>query len=152
MPFVVGGGIKDIGTVRKLLAAGAEKVIINTRALLDPDFIKEAVEEFGSSTITVCLDVKRNLWGKKQICIGRGKEVVKGDINEIAQKFESLGAGELIIQSVDRDGMMNGYDIDLVKEISMAVEIPVIALGRGRRNLRSAQCVSTRICQWFSCW
>jgi imidazole glycerol-phosphate synthase subunit HisF len=129
MPFAVGGGIKTIQDIRSILENGAEKVVINTAAYENPEFIKEAVESFGSSTIVVCIDVKKNFYAKYQLVYKHGEKKVKEDPVEFAKKMEEFGAGEIIIQSVDRDGTYEGYDIDLIKLISKAVTIPVVALG-----------------------
>jgi cyclase len=129
MPFAVGGGIKTIQDIRSILENGAEKVVINTVAYENPEFIKEAVNSFGSSTIVVCLDVKKNFFEKPQLVYKQGTKKVKEDIVEFAQRMEEYGAGEIVIQSVDRDGTYEGYDIELIKRISRAVTIPVVALG-----------------------
>lgn len=132
MPFGVGGGIKSIQDIRKILENGAEKVVLNTVACEDSNFIKEAADTFGSSTIVVCLDVKKNLFGKYEIVYMNAKKKLKENVVEFAQKLADYGAGELIIQSVDRDGTYSGYDIELIKKISEAVTIPVVALGGAR--------------------
>jgi cyclase len=129
MPFAAGGGIKTLGQIRAIIGAGAEKVIINSKAANEPDFIRSASETFGSSTIVVCIDIKKKLFGKKQTWIFGGKKATGNDPVEFAQLMEEKGAGEIIIQSIDRDGTMNGYDIPLVRKISEAVKIPIIALG-----------------------
>lgn len=129
MPFAAGGGITTLEHIKTILAAGAEKVVINSKAVREPDFIRVAAETFGSSTIVVCIDVKKNIFGKEQTWIlsrnkPRGIEPVA-----FSQIMEEYGAGEIIIQSIDRDGTMNGYDIPLIRKISEAVKIPVVALG-----------------------
>jgi len=129
MPFSVGGGISKMEHIRSIVAAGAEKVIITTAALKDPQFIEEAVKTFGSSTISVCIDVKKKLLGGLKVYDHIKSKTTDIDPIIFAQKMEQLGAGELIIQSVDRDGMMSGYDIQLISSISQAVRIPVVALG-----------------------
>jgi cyclase len=129
MPFGVGGGIKTIEDIRKIIGAGAEKVIINSYAAENPDFIHEASETFGSSTIVVCIDVKKNFWGRELTWTMNGKKSTGYSPVEFAGMMQKKGAGEIIIQSIERDGMMNGYDLDLVKRISEAVTIPVVALG-----------------------
>lgn len=129
MPFIVGGGIKSLDTIQNILSAGAEKVIIGSYAIENPDFIKEAVDEFGSSTVTVCLDVKKNLLGKKHLRVLSGSKSTSQDPRSFALKMESMGAGELVIQSMDRDGTMDGYDLDLISDMAKAVTIPIIALG-----------------------
>lgn len=134
MPFAVGGGIKTIADIRAIIAAGAEKVIINTTAAQHPDFIQEATNTFGSSTIVVCMDVKKKFLGKKQTWILGGTEATGYSPIDFAKLMEEKGAGELIIQSIENDGMMQGYDLDLIQMISEAVTIPVVALG-GAGNL-----------------
>lgn len=129
MPFAVGGGIRTIQDIRSILENGAEKVVLNTVAFENPGFIKEAVDAFGSSTIVVCLDVKKNYFGKSQIVYTQASKKTKEDPVEFAKKMEEFGAGEIIIQSVDRDGTYLGYDIELIKLISKVVSIPVVALG-----------------------
>jgi imidazole glycerol-phosphate synthase subunit HisF len=129
MPFAVGGGIRSLRQIKDILHAGAEKVVINTEAMLNPDFIRQASETFGSSTITVCIDVKKNLFGKEQTWIVAGLKPTSKSPVEFALEMEKQGAGELIIQSIESDGLMKGYDISLIKKISEAVTIPVVALG-----------------------
>ena len=129
MPFAVGGGIKTIENIREVLNHGAEKVIINSAAYNNPDFIKRAADSFGSSTITVCIDIKKSLFGKEKIYAAQsGKEIHEEPVL-FAQKMEEYGAGEIIIQSIDKDGTYEGYDLELTKKISAALTIPVIALG-----------------------
>ena len=135
MPFAVGGGITTLEQIKAIIAAGAEKVVINTNAALDPDFIRSASETFGSSTIVVCIDVKKKLFDKEQTWIFGGKKATGIEPQEFAQQVEDKGAGEIIIQSIDRDGTMTGYDIPLVRKISEVVKIPVVALG-GAGNIR----------------
>jgi imidazole glycerol-phosphate synthase subunit HisF len=134
MPFAVGGGIRTIEDIRNIIGAGAEKVIINSFAAEDPDFIQKASETFGSSCIVVCIDVKKKMFSGMQTWIYNGSRSTGRNPVNIAKLMEEKGAGEIIIQSIEKDGMMNGYDIDLIRTISEAVSIPVIALG-GARNL-----------------
>lgn len=134
MPFAVGGGIKSIQDIRDIINAGAEKVIINTAAALNPDFISEASNAFGSSTIVVCIDVKNTLFKKNQTWIQNGTKATGFNVVDFAKLMEEKGAGELIIQSIERDGMMNGYDIELIRKIAESVTIPIVALG-GAGNL-----------------
>jgi len=129
MPFAVGGGISTIKEIQAIIAAGAEKVIINTAAGLNPDFISEAANTFGSTTIVVCIDIKKSIFGKERIWIKSGRKAIQHDPVEYAKLIALKGAGEIIVQSIDRDGMMNGYDIDMLTKISKAVAIPVVALG-----------------------
>jgi imidazole glycerol-phosphate synthase subunit HisF len=129
MPFGVGGGIRSLDDVRSIIAAGAEKVVINTHAGMDPDLIRRAADEFGSTTIVVCIDVKKTFFGGQRVYIDAGNTSTKFAPVEFAGLMEANGAGELIVQSIDRDGTMQGYDIDLISEVSRAVTIPVVALG-----------------------
>ena len=131
MPFSAGGGIKTLEQIKAIIAAGAEKVVINTKAAIDPDFIRAASETFGSSTIVVCIDVKKKFMGKEQTWILNGSKSTGMAPEEFAKQMEERGAGEIIIQSIERDGSMQGYDIVLIRKISEAVKIPVIALGGG---------------------
>ena len=134
MPFAVGGGIRTIQNIQDIIGAGAEKVVINTFAAENPYFIKEASDTFGSSTITVCIDVKKKLFGKVQTWIVSGTKSTGYSPVEFTKLMEEKGAGEIIIQSIEKDGMMKGYDIELIKNISESVTIPVVALG-GAGNL-----------------
>lgn len=134
MPFSVGGGIRSIKEIRQIIGAGAEKVVLNTIAAENPGFIKEASEEFGSSTIVVSIDVKKNFFGKELTYIYSGKKATSYDPVSFARLMEDLGAGEIIINSIENDGMMHGYDISLIRRISEAVRIPVVALGGAGSN------------------
>ena len=134
MPFAVGGGIRSLEDIQKVTATGAEKVIIGTAAVRQPEFIKEAAANFGSSTIAVCIDVKKTFWGKEKVFTLNGSQASDYAVEDFARLMEDKGAGEIVIQSVEKDGMMQGYDLDLIKRISSAVQIPVIALG-GAGNL-----------------
>jgi imidazole glycerol-phosphate synthase subunit HisF len=129
MPFAVGGGITTIKQIQDIISAGAEKVIINTQAAVDPSFIREAANTFGSSTIVVCMDIKKKFLGKIQTWILAGEKATGLNPIDFAKLMEEKGAGEIIVQSIERDGMMQGYDIELIKSISEAVSIPVVALG-----------------------
>jgi cyclase len=129
MPFAVGGGIRAVENIRDILKAGAEKVIISAFAVEQPNFIEQAAFEFGSSTIAVCMDVKKNLWGKYKMYINNGSHSTDWELVAFAKKMEACGAGEIIINSIDQDGTMAGYDIPMIRSISEAVTIPVVALG-----------------------
>lgn len=133
MPFSVGGGIRTPEDIRKILEAGAEKVILNTIAGENPAFVTEAADTFGSSTITICIDVKKDFLGKEKVWIKAGSKSLPPNPVQYARQMEKLGAGELIIQSIDRDGTMTGYDVNLIKKIAESVSIPVISLGGAGR-------------------
>ncbi len=129
MPFSVGGGINSLQKIYERLKNGAEKVIINSAALSNIDFIKEASENFGSSTITVCADIKKNLLGKYQVFSHKEGKTLSITYIDYIKKIEDAGAGEIIIQSVDSDGVMKGYDLKLYEGLSKEVNIPIVALG-----------------------
>lgn len=129
MPFSVGGGIRSVENIREVINAGAEKAIINSFAAEKPDFIREATDTFGSSTIAVCMDVKKKFLGGQETWILNGTKSTGYSPIEFAKLMEQKGAGELIVQSIDQDGTMNGYDIELIKKVADAVTIPVVALG-----------------------
>jgi cyclase len=129
MPFCYGGGIKTVAQIRKIIASGAEKVAINSAAFLNPSLIKEAAEIFGNSTIVVSIDYKKNLFGKQMVYINGGKKSTKKDPVSYAVEMERLGAGELFFNSIERDGSMIGYDLEMIKKVTDAVSIPVIVCG-----------------------
>lgn len=134
MPLTVGGGIQDLDDIRDLLNAGADKVSINTAAVKDPLFVQKAAERFGSQCIVVAIDAKRAVQDKDQqqkwgVFIHGGRTPTGIDAIQWAKKMESLGAGEILLTSMDRDGTKDGYDLELTREISRAVTIPVIASG-----------------------
>lgn len=129
MPFAVGGGITNIEQIQQLISAGAEKVVINTSCIKTPGLISEASRQFGNQSIVAALDIKRNLLGKYKIYINAGSNQVDIDLEKYIRILVDLGAGELFINSIDRDGTMSGYDLELVKYISEIVRIPVIACG-----------------------
>ena len=128
MPLAYGGAVSTLEDIRKLISLGIEKVSINSNAV-DLDFIKDATEVFGSSTIVVSMDVKKNFWGKYEVFTKGGTENTKKDALKYAEEICKAGAGELIVNSIDRDGMMHGYDLELIKNISNEIDIPVIACG-----------------------
>lgn len=129
MPFSVGGGVRTITDIRKLIQSGAERVIIGTEAVNRPEFIREATEEFGSSSITVCMDVKKQLLGTNRVWTLNGSRASSYAPVDFAKLMMAMGAGEIIVQSIALDGTMKGYDLSLVRSISEAVTIPVVALG-----------------------
>lgn len=129
MPLAYGGGITSIEEIRALQRIGVEKVAINSAAFRDPNLIKAAVDILGSSSIVVGIDVKRTLLGKHEVWIDGGRINTKADPVEYAQRLNSFGVGEILVNSIDRDGTMSGYDVPLVKKISDSVSTPVIACG-----------------------
>jgi len=128
IPFTVGGGINTVETMRELLAAGADKISINTAAIKNPDLIRQGAEKFGSQCIVVAIDAKAkgDSW---EVYTHGGRNPVGLDAVEWAIKAEKLGAGEILLTSMDRDGTKDGYDLKLTRMIADAVKIPVIASG-----------------------
>lgn len=128
MPLSYGGGITNIEQIRKLLAIGYEKVVINSALVDNPDLIKEAAELYGSQSVVASIDAKKTATGY-EVYVEDGTR--KTDLNpeELAKKALELGAGEIIINSIDNDGIMQGYDLQLVKSIADTVDIPVTAIG-----------------------
>ncbi len=128
VPITIGGKIRTIEDIRMRLRSGADKIAINTKALDDVNFITQAAKEFGSQCIVVSIDVKF-IDGKHVVMRDGGKVSTGLDPVEWAKKVEAAGAGEILLNSVNRDGMRQGYDIELLKKVSEAIKIPVIALG-----------------------
>ena len=129
VPLTVGGGIRSIQDIRKLLLAGADKVSINTAAIKNPDLIKESANKFGSQCIVVAIDAKKakdNTW---EVFTHGGREPTQLNALEFAKLAQENGAGEILLTSMDRDGTKEGYDIELTKKISSSLNIPVIASG-----------------------
>jgi cyclase len=129
MPLTVGGGIRDIEDIRNLLNAGADKVSINTAAVNKPDFVGEAAEMFGSQCIVVAVDAKRTGNGGWEVYTHGGRRPTGIDALEWAKKMEEMGAGEILLTSMDCDGTKNGYDIELTRAVSDLTGIPIIASG-----------------------
>lgn len=141
MPLSYGGGITNIEQIRELLAIGYEKVVINTGLIKNPNLITEAAKLFGSQSIVVSIDAKKTNKGY-ECAVVDGHELVNITPIELAKKAENLGAGEIIINSIDQDGMMHGYDIELVKNVVDSVNIPVTAIGgaSGIDDLKKVLC------------
>ncbi len=129
MPIGYGGGIKDLDDIRKIFATGVEKVIINTNAVEDSSFIEKASGLFGSQSIVVSIDAKKNPFGEYRIFTHSGTRETKIHPIQHALHMQEMGAGEILLNSIDRDGTMLGYDLRLVKSVSDALSIPVIACG-----------------------
>ena len=133
MPVAVGGGIQTIRQIKDIINAGAEKVVINAAAIRNPGFIKAASEEFGSSTIVVAIDVKKKFLGRRQVYTEGGSRATGLDPVQWAQEMEANGAGELLVTSIEHDGLMQGYDLPLISSLAAAVDIPVVAAGGAGR-------------------
>jgi len=129
VPLTVGGWIKSIEDITYILKIGADKVSINTEAVKNPQFIKESSDRFGSQCIVVSIDVKINNLNEYKVYIDRGRKSTNLDPVNWAKTVEKNGAGEIFLTSIDRDGTKQGYDLDLVKQVSESVGIPVVAFG-----------------------
>jgi len=129
MPLTVGGGVRKVEDIRKLLLAGADKVSINTAAVHRPKFVREAAEKFGAQCIVVAIDAKSTGPYKWEIFTHGGREPTGIDAIEWSKRMANLGAGEILLTSMDRDGTRSGFDIDLTRTLADAVTIPVIASG-----------------------
>ncbi|MBE0466563.1 MAG: imidazole glycerol phosphate synthase subunit HisF [Candidatus Desulforudis sp.] len=129
IPFAVGGGIRTVEDIREILKAGADKVSMNTAAVKNPDLIAEGAEKFGTQCIVVAIDAKRVEPGKWEVYVNGGRAPTGIDALEWARRVEALGAGEILLTSMDRDGTKDGYDIPLTRAVADAVRIPVIASG-----------------------
>lgn len=133
MPVAYGGGVRTVEDVRALISVGVEKVVIATAAAGDPDFVSRAAAACGSQSVVVCLDVKRKLFGHHEVYTHSGRRGTGRDPVTFARRMEELGAGELVVNAIDRDGTMAGYDLELLKSVTGAVQIPVIACGGAGR-------------------
>jgi cyclase len=128
IPFCVGGGIRNIDTIRKLLRAGADKVSICTAAFEDPDFIRQAVKIFGSQCIVVCVDFKK-IDNEFIVYTHSGTKETGSNVIDYIKELNELNVGEIMLNSIDRDGMMVGYELEIVKKVVKMTSIPVISLG-----------------------
>ena len=130
MPVTVGGGVRTLDDIRALLNAGADKVSINTTAVQQPEFVREAAQRFGTQCIVVAIDAKRQeAGGQWQVYTHGGRKATGLDAVEWAQRMEGYGAGEILLTSMDQDGRQNGYDLALTAAVSARLSIPVIASG-----------------------
>lgn len=129
MPLGYGGGVRDLEDIRTLFHMGIEKVAINSYALENPDFVSKAADRFGSQSIIVSMDVKKSMWGKFELYTRGGRQRMKMDPVDGARLMEKHGAGEIFLNSIDKDGTMQGYDLELIKKVSGAVRVPVVACG-----------------------
>ena len=129
MPLTVGGGVRPLDDIRNLLLAGADKVSINTAAVTRPEFVAEAAEKFGSQCIVAAIDAKMAPSGRYEIFTHGGRNETGIDAIEHARKLVGFGAGEVLLTSMDRDGVKSGYDLNLTRAVADAVPVPVIASG-----------------------
>lgn len=135
MPLGYGGGINSVEQARRILALGVEKIILNSALFSSKELITEIANEVGAQSVVACLDVKKNIWGNYECFAFSGKRSFKRKPHDLAKEFETLGAGEIIINSIDRDGTFEGYDLKLIKSVSQVTNVPLVALG-GARDLR----------------
>ncbi|MDP3554298.1 imidazole glycerol phosphate synthase subunit HisF [Methylocystis sp.] len=129
MPLTVGGGVRTLDDIRNLLLAGADKVSINSAAVANPGFVREASEKFGAQCIVVAIDAKRAAEGRWEIFTHGGRRATGIDAVQFARDVSELGAGEILLTSMDRDGTKSGFDIALTRAVADAVQVPVIASG-----------------------
>ncbi len=130
MPFAYGGGIKSMNDINRLFSLGVEKIIIGEAALIESSLVQKAVEQYGSQSIVAIMDVKTQWWSnKKYVYTRKGKQNTYKSPIEYAKYLESLGVGEIIMQTIDLEGSRNGYDVDLIRHVSNELNIPLIALG-----------------------
>jgi len=129
MPICYGGGVHSLEDMRRLYYLGIEKVSLSSSALANPQLVYTAASEFGNQAVVVTLDVKKNFFGKYTVRTNRGKSDTKRSPVDVAREMERAGAGEILLYSIDRDGTWSGYDLPLIKEVSRAVSIPVVACG-----------------------
>ncbi|WP_127519555.1 AglZ/HisF2 family acetamidino modification protein [Mesorhizobium sp. Z1-4] len=142
MPLSYGGGVKSVEMVRELVAIGIEKIVVNSAAWTDKGLITRIADHFGSSTVVGSIDVKRNWRGKEQVMIRGGQEKIALAPVDWALEMERRGVGEIMINAIDRDGEMTGYDLDLVRSVAGAVSVPVIAAG-GASSISDLQAAVT---------
>jgi cyclase len=129
MPFGYGGGVRTLDQLKRLLSIGIEKVILNTAALENPGFVEDCARVAGSSSVVVSIDVAKGFFGRRDIRVAGGSRRVPGKPDEVAAEMERRGAGEILLNSIDRDGTGKGYDLELVGQVSRAVGVPVVACG-----------------------
>ncbi len=141
MPLSYGGGVARLDDAREVLQLGFEKVIIGTAAVENPDLVNHAAEEFGAQSVVVSIDVRKRLFGRYEVCVAGGRRKTGREPVAHAVEMARRGAGEILLTSVDRDGTMSGYDLELIRQVSDAVDIPVIASGGAGNVEHFAQAV-----------
>jgi cyclase len=129
MPLTVGGGVRTIEDIRRLLLAGADKVSINSAAVARPDFVREAAEKYGDQCIVVAIDARRTRPGQWEVFTHGGRKGTGLDAVDWARRMTDHGAGEILLTSMDRDGTKSGFDLELTRAVSDAVPVPVVASG-----------------------
>ncbi len=129
MPFAYGGGVQTFEQAAKIFTIGAEKVAINTAAASNPTLLSRVADKFGSQAVVASIDAKKDFFGRYKVVTHGARTATGKDVVEQAQLVEKMGAGEILLTSVDRDGTFEGYDIELIRRVTRAVHIPVIAAG-----------------------
>ena len=129
MPLAYGGGIRTVEEARRIFKLGVEKVVLNTTAWREPAILRHASREFGAQAVVASIDVRRRLFGRYEVFVEGGSRSTGIDPVEYAQRMEAAGAGEILLTSIDRDGTMKGYELELIAKVTGAVGIPVIASG-----------------------
>jgi cyclase len=129
MPVTYGGGIRSLQAAKQIFSLGIEKISVNSYAVENPSFIAAVSETFGSQSVVVSIDARKTLWGGYKVYTHGGRKATSLDPVDFAGQMEKTGAGEILLTAIDRDGMMTGYDIDLIKKVTSALSIPVIACG-----------------------
>jgi imidazole glycerol-phosphate synthase subunit HisF len=129
MPLGYGGGITKLEEIKALITAGVEKVVLNSSAFEDIKLVSDGAKYVGSQSVVVSMDVKTNIWGKYKVFVRNGTKNTNIDPIEYARQMEQAGAGELLLNAIDKDGTFDGYDVELIKSICSAVNIPVVAMG-----------------------
>jgi imidazole glycerol-phosphate synthase subunit HisF len=129
MPMAFGGGVFSVADAKKVFDAGFEKVIINSALFINPNIVEEIASIYGSQSVVVSIDLTKNIWGNPKLCTRVATKIQYENYLSLAQVAEKLGAGELIVRDVQKDGLMQGMNLDIVRQISTAVNIPVVATG-----------------------
>jgi cyclase len=129
MPLAYGGGLRTVEEMEQLLALGIEKVVVNRQAVFDPGLVDQAAARLGSQSVVVSIDVKRTLFGAPRVYAASGTKDTGRDPATFAREMRERGAGEILLTSIDRDGTMKGYDLDLLRQVTAAVDVPVVASG-----------------------
>jgi cyclase len=129
MPMAYGGGLTTMEQIKRVFTLGFEKIIINTAVYADPHLVKEAVAVYGAQSITACIDVRRTMLGRYELYTHSGSERKPNKLHDHLVLLGQLGVGEILVNSIDRDGTQSGYDLKLIREVSQAVTVPVIACG-----------------------
>jgi cyclase len=129
MPLTVGGGISSLEQASELLSLGAEKITLNSHWVNQPQLVTQIAKKFGSQSVVVAIDVKKNFWGQYQTFIRNGSQKTKYSPLEMAKMAEDFGAGEVLLSSIENDGLMGGYDLRLIEQLSQAIHLPLIVSG-----------------------